>query len=248
MNYSEFIDRAMQVLNVPADDPEFVNIIPAMIDETENRIYRDFDFLATLSSQTALLTSSARTIALPTNVIVCQSINVVTPSSTTNPNLGTRNPLTRVSLDWLNMVYPSTATAALPTKYAIVGSPTISTTITAGAYSILLGPAPDAAYTLEVIGTIRPSVLSPSNSSTFLTTNMPDLYLAAALVFGFGFQRDYGGKSDDPQAAMSWEATYKTLKDGISVEELRRKSASVSWSPYVPTPVANMQRERGASG
>jgi len=64
-------------------------------------------------------------------------------------------------------------------------------------------------------------------------------------VFGFGWQRDFGAQSDNPQTAQSWENQYQTTKQGVNIEELRKKAASASWSPYIPTPQANTERERG---
>jgi hypothetical protein len=94
---------------------------------------------------------------------------------------------------------------------------------------------------------VRPSPLSFTNQTTFLSTYMPDLFLAASMVWGFGYQRDFGGQADDPATAQSWEHQYESLRIGIDVEEMRKKSASVSWSSYHPTPTANTQRERAAS-
>ncbi len=245
MNYDELVDAAQRVLNIPVTDDEFPSMVPRMIEYGELRIYRDpfFDFLATLASQTTTLTASYRTVAVPSNVIVCQSVNIITPQSTTNPNNGTRNPVTRVSVDYLNAIYPSSAGATVPQYFAIVGSPTIGSTIGAGALSLLFGPSPDVSYTAEVIGTVRPTPLSAANPETFLSVYTPELFFAACMVFGFGYQRDFGAQSGDPQAAQSWEQQYTTLKAGVHQEELRKKASSVSWSPYVPTPEANTSRE-----
>ncbi|HZS57542.1 MAG TPA: hypothetical protein VFA65_24290 [Bryobacteraceae bacterium] len=236
MNYNEFQFIAQKILKYEAGDTTFTDMLPHMIGYTEKRIYTDFDFLCTLASQTTTLTTNTRTIALQTNVIVPQSLNILSPFQG----------LTRVGIDFINNIYPATATSALPEYWALIGNPGIGTNITAGAYNVILGPAPDMAYTLETIGTVRPTPLSETNTTTFISTYCPELFVAGAMVFGFGYQRDFGGQSDNPQAAMSWNAQYEAIKASVNTEQLRVKAASVSWSPYQPTPQANVQRDRAS--
>jgi len=244
--YNSYIDAVGRILNIPDDDTDYRNIIPRMIEYAENRIYRECDFLATLGSLTTSLTAAGRITPLPATIMICQSINVVTPAATPL-DLGVRNPLNRVSVDFLNATWPSSAGSGVPKYYAIMGAPTLSPTIAAGPLNIMFGPAPDASYSAEIIGSVRPSPLSFTNQETFLSTYMPDLFLAASMIWGFGYQRDFGGQADDPATAQSWEHQYEALRIGIDVEEMRKKSASVSWSPYHPTAPANTQRERAAN-
>lgn len=248
--YSTYVQAVQNILVDPASntDTSLQNIIPRGIEYAELRIYRDLDFLSTLGSQTTTLTSFNRNIALPESIVVCQTLNLITPSSVTNPDLGTRTPLTRVGLDWLNTIYNSATNSAPPEYYTIIGTPATSgNIITVGTYNILLGPFPDDTYTLEVVGTVRPSPLSQANPTTFLSTYLPDLFLAASMVFFFGWQRDFGAQSDNPQTAQSWENTYNNLKASVNIEEIRKKAASVSWSPYIPTPLANTSRDRASA-
>lgn len=252
MNYKEWAESIEILAGTTTNntDSNLIAMFPRVIEYGELRIYREIDFLATLASQTATLTASSRNVALPTNVIVLQSANVITPSSVTNPDLGTRRPLQRVSLDFINAVWPSATpptTPSVPTWYAEIGLPAIGSTTTAGPIQIVVGPAPDATYTLECIGTVRPSPLSPSNPTTLITTYMPDLFVAACMIFVTGYQRDFGAQTDDPKSSLSWEQQYNTLKAGVDIEEMRKKAQSAEWSAYQPSPVANAPRDR-ASG
>lgn len=247
MDYDEYNLTMQTILNVPTNnvDSAYQQILPSMINYAELRIYREFDFLATSSSQTAAMVALTRSVALPTNIIVLESANVITPSTTTNPDLGMRNPLRRVSLDYINFVWPSATGASVPQEYALLGNPTIGATlITAGPINIVVGPTPLAAYTLEVIGTIRPTPLSPTNTTTFISTYMTDLFIAASMVFGAGYQRDFGSQADDPKLAQSWENQYQILKGGIAIEEMRKKAQSVQWTNKFPSPIATTPRDR----
>lgn len=250
MNYTAYVNQMQTMLVIPTNntDDNFTTILPRMIEYAELRIYREFDFLCTSASQLALLTISNRNVALPTNVIVCESANVITPASAVTADAGTRNPLQRASLDFINAVYPSGSGATVPKFYAEIGNPTITPTlITAGAINIILGPTPDAAYNLEVIGTVRPTALSSANPNTFLTNNMPDLFVAASMIYGTGYQRNFGASTSDPQMGMSWSQQYDALKAGINLEELRKKAQSTEWSSRQPSPIANVPRDRNAA-
>lgn len=243
MNYQEAVFACQKILKYEATDTTFLDILPRMFEYADERIYTEFDFLCTLASQSVTLTANNRNMTLSSNIIVLQSLNVITPASTA-PDAGTRNPLLRVGVDFINAQYPSSTVTTVPTIYAVIGLPTIGSPTTAGPTNILLGPCPDQNYTLEEIGTIRPDPLSETNTTTFTSTYCPELFIAACMVFGFGYQRDFGSQSDNPQAAVSWEAQYQALKTPALIEQLRVKSASVSWSPYIPTPPANAQRDR----
>lgn len=221
------------LLVIPADniDQNFENMLPRGIEYGELRIYRDLDFLSTNAATTALLISGNRNITVPTSIIILDAVNIVTPSTQTSPDAGSRNPCERVSLDYLNAVYSNGATTGLPAKYALLTDTTVK-----------LGPAPDAAYTAEFIGNVRPAALSMTNTTTWLATNLPDLFLAAQMIWWTGYQQNFGAQADNPQSAQSWEKTYQDLKAGAMVEEWRRKSEAPGWSPNSPAPAAAQPR------
>ena len=108
--------------------------------------------------------------------------------------------------------------------------------------TIIVGPWPDQAYTLEVIGTIRPTPLSVTNTSTYLTTYLPDLWVAATMIFMMGYERDFGAQSDNPASAVSWEGQYEKLFASANVEEFRKKYQSGAWSSMQPTAIATPTR------
>jgi hypothetical protein len=39
------------------------------------------------------------------------------------------------------------------------------------------------------------------STTTILSLYVPDLFVAAAMIFMAGYQKDFGSQSDDPQAA-----------------------------------------------
>ena len=147
------------------------------------------------------------------------------------PDNGTRNQLVPCSRDVLDILWPSTTGAGVPALYAMITD-----------QEIIVGPAPGAAYTCEVIGTIRPPPLSASNTVTVLTLYLPDVFLAASMVYMSAYMRNFGAQADDPKMATSWESHYQTLLASANVEEMRKKYSSGAWSSLQPTPIATSGR------
>lgn len=230
MDYNTYLTtmQTMLVIYDATGQQRLLDILPDMINYAELRIYRDLQLLNTVTSASAALTVGSRNLAIPQptggTFVVIESANVITPSSVTDPDLGARSALQRISKEYANYIYGN-ATTGQPVCYADIDNET----------AILL-PPPDATYTVEFYGTMRPTPLSVSNVTTILTEFFPDLFVAASMVFGAGYQRDFGAQSEDPQLGTSWEAQYGALKSGANVEELMKKSASQGWSAFQPTP------------
>lgn len=250
-NYSSYVNT-LQTLLVAQDTTGQANLnamLPNIIDYAELRIYRELDLLTTLTPLLSTTTSANRTLSVPSACVVLQSANFITPAST-QPDAGIRNPMRRVSPEYINFAWPSAATTSgtpsTPEYYAIQNQNANITGATYSAsganYTLLMAPAPDGAYVVEMLCTVRPSPLSATNTTTFLTTWLPDLFLAASMVFAAGYQRDYGQQSDDPQLAQSWESQYQLLKQGANTEEMRKKFNSQDWEPFNPSPLADQPR------
>jgi hypothetical protein len=245
MLYSDYITRVADLLDIavtitdatkaaPSSDPNFNNMIAASIDYTENRLQRDFDFLGTrITDQSATLTANSRFFTLPTSVgvfVVVEQLSPVVAGSR-------RQSLIPVSRAYLDTTYPSDAPPfipSIPIYYAMYDQA-----------NILVGPAPDQPYPIEVVGTRRVPQLAATpvaSTSNFLTIFMPDLYIACSMVFWSGYQRDFGSQADDPKMAMSWETTYQNLAKSAMVEELRKKWEGPAWTSKQPSPMASPQR------
>lgn len=213
-----------------ATDPNWTIFLPRCIEYAENRLYRDLDVLASYSVGEVALVAGTRTATVPGTINVVESVNVITPAATA-ANAGTRAPLQRASQDFLYYVAPTASVRGVPLYYTMFDATTI-----------LVVPTPDAAYRLEVTGQLTLAPLASGNTTTYLTTTYPDLFLAASMVFGLGYQRDFGAQSDDPQAAQSWESQYSTLLEPAQILEARRHSEGPGWKPQAPTPIAEPSR------
>jgi hypothetical protein len=219
-------------------DPNFVSILSAMIDNAELRICQDLDLLSNQQTSTtfACVTgASSLTIPVDSNgqppFVTIENVNVITPAGTSNPDLGTRNPCLPASKEVIQNLWPSSAGAGVPNKFAVLGQ-----------FSLLFGPWPAQNYSLEIIGTTRPASLSAANPTTFISLNLPHIFIAASMVYISGYQRNFGRGSDDPQMSVSWESYYKTMLGSSSVEEARKKWEGPAWTSKSPATFATPTR------
>lgn len=222
----------LQTLVVSQDpDPDFDNILPGCIDYAEQRCYRELNLLSTVQTdQTVVLTPNQRAVSIPSSFVVVGNVNVITPVGS-GYVLGTRNPLIPVTRDVMDILWPDNTTTSVPTMFCMVDQ-----------WSMLVGPPPNAAYEVEIIGTFRPVPLSDANPTTFLTERLPDLFIAASMVYMSGYMRNFGQQANDPQMGMSWEQQYTTLFQSANGEELRKHFTASSWSSQPVSPAAQPQR------
>ena len=235
MDYPTWITTVCTLLEVPianaasalpSTDVNFNNAYPACIDFTENRIQRELDLINTLvTDSSASTTANQRKFVLPTDVgtyIVVQQISLIVGGVRQAPALP-------ASREFLDFAYPSDTALGAP-SYPSYWAPN-------DGVSVLIGPSTDQAYPCEVVGTIRLKQMSATNTSNFLSVSLPDLYVAASMSWFCAYQQNWGAQASDPQMAVSWETTYKSLRDGATVEEVRKKFRSVGSSSRIPSPL-----------
>lgn len=232
--YDSYTQALCTLMVTSTADTNFVIIEPSIIDYAEQRIYRELDLQQTQVTVASQVSSGNRNLTLPSSAgtfIVTDYINFYTPIGTTSSN-GTRNTAVPASRETIDMLWPSGQTgSAIPQMFAMV-DPTVA----------IFGPSPDQAYAVDIIGTIRPTPLSSGNQSTILTSYLPDLFMAASMVFASGYMRNFGSQADNAQMAQSWEGQYQLLKASADIEAARQKFAGWGWTADDPSPVANTQR------
>lgn len=237
LTYASLISSLANFLVIPASDTNFLAAIPNIIDFGEQQSYRDLDLLNTIYRDSSVtLTPNNRNLAQANSTtngpfLVTQQINVITPAGTTNPDNGTRVPLIPATKEMLDFLYPSSSGAGVPQYFAPINQ-----------NNFIVGPWPDAAYTVESVGTQRPAPLSVSNTTTLLTAYFPDLFLNACLVYGYGFLKDFGAASDDPKSGLTWQQLYDKALKSAAIEEARKKFQGQGWSAQSTGPEATPPR------
>lgn len=236
INYTTYTQQIANLMVISTADPNFQTMLPGMIDYAEQRIYRELDPIVTqVTDSTTTVSSGNRNFTLPTSVgtyIITDNINIITPVGTP-ATTGTRVQLTPTSREFIDIAYPSGQTATGVPEFFAMASNT----------QVIFGPPPDAPYVAEVVGVQRPASLSSANSSTPLTQYVPDLMIAASMVFGSAYMRDFGAQGpDDPAMGQSWETQYTKLFGSAQVEQARARFRSEGWTSDQPSPIASPKR------
>lgn len=227
LTYTTYKTQIATMAVVAEDDPAFTTILPQMITYAENRIYRDVDFLFTSASSTAYsIAAGSRTITVDANtfpdgtLVVPEQINLITPAGTSNPNAGTRVPLLPTTKEFLDAVYGASQSTGQPKYWVPFDN-----------YTFLVGPYPNASYTVEIVGTYRPASLSNTNATTFISLNLPDLFIMASMIYISAYQRNFSSAmGNDPQMPVTYETQYQALLKGALSEENRKKFEAAAWS------------------
>ncbi len=213
--YASFVTALANELAVSAADPQFVEILPTLIDDSEQRCYRELDLLTVNVVLTSNLTANNRYYTIPTtsgHVLAIDSINVLDASNIRHPV----TPTTREVIDFLWPSDTAPSAASIPTLFTRSDDT-----------RVMFGPAPGSTWSCETIANIRPTPLSVANTTTYLSQYLPDLFLAGAMVSASGWMRNFGAQGDDPRMAVSWEDQFQKKLASARVEELKKQYISV---------------------
>lgn len=103
----------------------------------------------------------------------------------------------------LRMRYAYDATG-MPRHYAIIGE------------DLVLGPEPDGVYTMTLTYFRQIVALTPTNTSNWLLTNNPDLYLWGSLTMAEAFLKD------DNRIGL-WKSAWDEAFDELTKDALKRR-------------------------
>ena len=138
MNYLELY----QAIQDYSENTEslFVQNIPRFVMEAEERIYNSVQIPALRKNSTGSTTASNPYLSIPSDYLSTFSIAVIETST------GNYNYLLNKDVNFIREAYPSPTYTGLPQYYATFGPQYSSLT----SLSFLLGPTPDASYTVEL--------------------------------------------------------------------------------------------------
>lgn len=232
MNYVQFVVRLTDALGDLQRDVNLPVTIPNAIELAEGRCYRDLQLLNAVVAGSTYATPSTRQITLPSTqgtFVSITEVNVITPVGGT-PSTGLRNPLTRVSPKMVNYLFPTdvSTTGTVPSIFAMHTDQIVT-----------MGAAPGSSFTVEFIGTYRPAALSSANSSTYLTTYLPDLFFSAAMTavcYSLGDKAEAKGQY--------WGSMYLSAIQSANIEQAKAKYSEY----YTPTQLPSVQDSHGTQG
>ena len=148
----------------------FVDQIDRFISNAEQRILFEVQLPVFRKNQQGTLNASNKYLALPTDFLAPFSLSVVVSNS--------YHFLLNKDVNFIQASYPDTTETGRPKFYAIFDDT-----------NLIVGPVPDAAYTMEFHYFYAPAGLSSSNTTTWLGTNAYDALLYAALVEAYIFMK-----------------------------------------------------------
>ena len=217
--YSTLLTAVANALTVDPGDADFVALLPTILDDAEQRCYRELDLLTANVTVSQTLIPNTRINPIPTtsgHMLVLDAINVFsTAGARFSP------PVKMVSRDVVDFLWPNESApsaASFPVLAARIDD-----------LNVMFGPAPGSPWGAEFIGTIRPAPLSVTNTSTFLTNYLSDLFFKCIMADANGvLLKNYGAQSSDPQQAISWEAAYQAVMASAKTEELRKMYISAN--------------------
>lgn len=172
MNYSELSQALQDYLET--QESSFVSNIPNFVRQAEERIYRSVQIPELRKNATAATTSGNQYLARPSDFLSVFSLAVVDGS-------GNYSYLYDKDVNFIREAYPGPSTQGLPKYYAQFDG---DQTGTEG--NFILGPTPNAAYTVELHYYYDPPSIVDTGTS-WLGTNAETALLYGSLVEAYTY-------------------------------------------------------------
>ena len=198
-------------------DTDFVSNIPVFVEQAEQRIYNTVQFPSIRKNVTGVTTASNKYLSTPADFLAPYSVAVVDAT-------GAYEYLLNKDVNFIRQAYPKPTDTAIPKYYALFGPTTTNaaTPVITNELSFILGPTPDAAYTVELHYYYYPESIITA-STTWLGDNFDSVLLYGSLVEANTFMKGeadmtalYNGKYNEALALA------KRLGDGMERQDAYR--------------------------
>jgi hypothetical protein len=218
MTYAELVTAIQEYTE--NYEQTFVDNIPVFLRQTETRVYNTVQVPALRANKTGILSTNNKYLSAPGDFLAVYSLAVI-------ENYGTATEeyyyLLNKDVNYIRAAYPTPADTGLPQYYAIFGPSTTSNVVT-DELTFILGPTPDAAYTVELHYYYYPeSITTAPDGRTWLGDNYDPILLYGALREAYLFMK---GEQD---LVANVEAKYneamgqlKRLGDGMERQDAYR--------------------------
>jgi hypothetical protein len=190
--------------------------IDTFITQAEQRIYNTVQFPSLRKNVTGITSANNKYLSCPGDFLASYSIAVIDAT-------GSYEYLLNKDVNFIRQAYPKPTDTAIPKYYALFG-PTVSGTTITDELSFILGPTPDAAYSVELHYYYYPeSITVAADGRTWLGDNFDSVLLYGSLVEGYIFMKG------EPDLIAGYEAKYKEalglakrLGDGMERQDAYR--------------------------
>ena len=211
MNYAE-LSAAIQAYTENTED-NFVANIPVFVQQAEQRIYNSVQFPSLRKNMTGTITDGNKYLSAPSDFLAVYSLAVIDGTS--------YEYLLNKDVNFIRQAYPNPTDTGLPRYYALFGPTVAGSTIT-NELSMILGPTPDATYTVELHYYYYPESIVTA-STTWLGDNFDSVLLYGSLMEAYTYMK---GEQDMLQLYntkyMEALALAKRLGDGMERQDAYR--------------------------
>jgi hypothetical protein len=192
MNYSE-LSSAIQTYtenNFPtitlADSSTVSSTaqINRFIQQAEQRIYNTVQFPSLRKNVTGTITSGNKYLSCPDDYLSSFSLAIYSGS-------GPFTFLINKDVNFMREAYPTPTDTGTPKYYALFG-PTVASSVISNELSFILGPTPDATYSVELHYYYYPQSITTA-TTTWLGDNFDTVLLYGSLIEAYTFMK---GESD----------------------------------------------------
>lgn len=151
--------------------------INRFIEQAEQRIYNMIQFPSLRRNVTGFTSQNNKYLACPADFLATYSMAVVAAD-------GSYEYLLNKDVNFIRQAYPQPTDLAIPKYYALFGPSYSNST----ELSFILGPTPDASYTVELHYFFYPESITTSNTS-WLGDNFDSVLLYGSLVEAYTFMK-----------------------------------------------------------
>ncbi len=156
-------------------ETDFVANIPVFVTQAEQRIYNTVQFPSLRKNVTGSASTNNKYLSCPSDFLSVFSMAVIDAS-------GNYEYLLNKDVNFIRQAYPSPNDTGTPKYYALFG-PTVSGATISDELSFILGPTPDAAYSVELHYYYYPESISvAADGQTWLGDNFETVLLYGSLV------------------------------------------------------------------
>lgn len=222
MNYSELVNAIQSytenqfpsVYLADGTTQSYTTQINNIIKQAEQRIYNSVQFPSVRKNVTGQVSTTTPYLSSPNDFLSVYSFAVIDAS-------GNYTYLLNKDVNFIREAYPSPSSVGLPKYYALFG-PTVTGSTVTTELSFILGPKPDAAYSVELHYYSYPETIVTAGN-TWLGDNFDTVLLYGCLVEAYTFMKGeadlialYDGKYKEALALA------KRLGDGLERSDAYR--------------------------
>jgi hypothetical protein len=175
MNYTQ-LSNAIQAYTENTE-ANFIAEIPVFVQQAEQRIYNTIQFPSIRKNVTGSVTIDNKYLACPSDFLAVYSMAIIDAT-------GAYEYLLNKDVNFIRQAYPQPTDTAIPRYYALFGPQSGN----AAELSFILGPTPDATYTVELHYFYYPESIVTANT-TWLGDNFDSVLLYGSLVEAYTYMK-----------------------------------------------------------